>query len=75
MFREYLRLRRGEDVLEVFDARGIDAAIVPTLAVDENFAPMTATLRGAGWIVANESEVATLLVRPVAEPEPESSSE
>lgn len=64
VFQEYLRLRRGEDVLEILDARHIDAAILPASEVDENFTRMTDTLRGAGWTVATQGRTATVLLRP-----------
>lgn len=66
VFREYLRLRRGEDVLSIFDARGIDAALVPTEARDENFVAMRATLRDAGWEEVFTDDVAVVFVRPGA---------
>lgn len=63
VFREYLRLRRGEDVLAILDARAIDAAILPTPALDENFLRMTETLRAAGWREVFADEVAVVLLR------------
>jgi hypothetical protein len=53
-FDDYLALRRGERIAEIFDTYGIDAALVPTEARDENFAALERALPALGFTIAHE---------------------
>jgi len=63
VFREYLALRRGEPALPIFEARAMDAAIVPTSARDDHFGAMLAELQANGYPRRFADEQAVLLVR------------
>lgn len=58
VFDDYLAIRRGERVAELFDRYDIDAALVPTWERDENFGALERALPDLGFQVVYEDEVA-----------------
>jgi hypothetical protein len=63
VFREYLALRRGEPALSVFEARHMDAAILPTEARDDHFGAMLGELESNGYTRRFADEQGVLVVR------------
>lgn len=67
LFDDYLALRRGERIAEIFERYGIDAAFVPTPARDENFARLEAALPGLGFTLVHEDPATHLWARQTIE--------
>lgn len=67
VFAEYLALRRGGPALPVFEARDMDAAIVPTVARDDHFGALLGELEANGYLRRFADEQAVLVVREAPE--------
>jgi hypothetical protein len=57
-FDDYLALRRGERVPEIFARYDLEAALVPTAERDENFAALERELPELGFEIVYEDEIA-----------------
>jgi hypothetical protein len=63
VFDDYLAIRAGERIAEILDRYAIDAAFVPTIARDENFAALEAALPSLGFTLVHQDDATHLWTR------------